>query len=156
MTISKDVMNDLLTVYLAGDASADTKALVEQYACGNEAFAARLRSVAAFSMPGRPPGAGLPPNDDLRALTRTRELIRLRTIFTAGGILFTPLPLAFTFGPGGAEFLILGRHAGLAWPFWSLAAASWSARFVMHRRVRVAGLWANRPWPSGFGRYLFV
>ena len=32
MTISDDVMNDLLTVYLAGDASADTKALVEAHA----------------------------------------------------------------------------------------------------------------------------
>jgi hypothetical protein len=140
MTISNDVMNDLLTVYLAGDASADTKALVEEYARGNEAFAARLRSAAAFSMPGLPPGAGLPPDDDLRTLRRTREFIRLRTVFAAGGILFTLLPLVFTFGPGGAEFLILGRHPGLVWSFWSLAAASWSAWFVMHRRVRIAGL----------------
>jgi len=140
MTISNDVMNDLLTVYLAGDASADTKALVEEYARGNEAFAARLKSAAAFSMPGLIPGAGLPPDEDLRALRRTREFIRLRTVFTAGGILFTLLPLVFTFGPGGAEFLILGRHPGLVWSFWSLAAASWSACFVMHRRVRIAGL----------------
>jgi hypothetical protein len=140
MTISNDVMNDLLTLYLAGEASADSKALVEEYARGNEAFAARLTSASALSMPGPPPGAGLPPDDDLRALRRTREFIRLRTVFTAGGVLFTLMPLVFTFGADGAEFLILGRHPGLVWSFWSLAAASWSACFVMHRQIRLTGV----------------
>ena len=37
------------------------------------------------------------------------------------------LPLVFNFDKRGIEFLILGRHAGLMWSFWSVAAAAWSA-----------------------------
>jgi hypothetical protein len=61
-------------------------------------------------------------------------------MFTAGAMLFTLLPLVFTFGSSGVQFLVLGRHPGLVWSFWSLAAASWTACYVMHRRVRQAGL----------------
>ena len=32
MKMTDDVMNDLLTLYLAGEASADTKALIESHA----------------------------------------------------------------------------------------------------------------------------
>ncbi|MFO7694478.1 MAG: hypothetical protein R6V57_15435 [Vicinamibacterales bacterium] len=140
MTVSDDVMEDLLTVYLAGEASAGTKALVQAYAREHAAFAERLRASLAFALPGAGLPAGPPPDHQLLALRRTREFIRLRTIFTAGAILFTLLPLVFTFGSGGVQFLILGRHPGLMWSFWSLAAASWAACYVMHRRVRQAGL----------------
>jgi hypothetical protein len=140
MTISHDVMTDLLTVYLAGDASADTKALIEEYARSNQAFADRLRAAATISVPADPVEESLPPDRHLRALERTREFIFLRTLFTAGAVLFTLLPLVFTFGPGGVEFLILGRHPGLVWSFWSLAVAAWAACYVMHRQIRLSGV----------------
>ena len=140
MTVSDAVMNDLLTVYLAGEASADTKAMVEEYARDHPAFAARMIDAAACAMPDQAHAPVPPPDQHLRALQRIREFLRLRTIFTAGGILFTLLPLVFTFGDGEVRFLILGQHPGLVWSFWSLAAASWSACYVMHRRVQIAGL----------------
>jgi hypothetical protein len=130
-------MNDLLTVYLAGDASAETRALVEARAQRDPAFAERIR--VASSVP-ETPGAPPPRDQQLAALTRTREFIRLRTLFTAAGILFTLLPLVFTFDRDGVEFLILGRHSGLVWAFWSLAATSWVATWIMHRSVRHVGL----------------
>jgi hypothetical protein len=46
------------------------------------------------------------------------------------------LPLVFTFDERGVEFLVLGRHAGLMWSFWSIAAAAWVACYAMHRRVK--------------------
>jgi hypothetical protein len=138
MTISDDVMNDLLTMYLAGDASADTKALVEAHAREHHAFAARVAGAASFALPEV--GAGFSSDHELRVLAATRQFIRLRTVFCAGGILFTLLPLVFTFGNGGVEFLILGREQGLAWAFWSLAAASWTAFILMNRRVGRLGL----------------
>jgi hypothetical protein len=138
MQLSDDVMNDLLTVYLAGDASAETRALVEARAQRDPAFAERIRVASSAGVPETP---GAPPRDQqLAALRRTREFIRLRTLFTATGILFTLLPLVFTFDRDGVEFLILGRHPGLVWASWSLAAASWVATWVMHRAVRHVGL----------------
>lgn len=139
MKITDDVVNDLLMVYLADEASADTRALVEHYARQNQAFASKLAAARAFSMPEAPQSK--PANDvELRALTRTRQFIFLRTLFFAGGWLFTLLPLLFTFDEGGVRFLVLGHHTGLVWAFWSLAAASWTAWYVMHRQVRQAGL----------------
>jgi hypothetical protein len=135
MTISDDVMNDLLTLYLADEASPATRALVEQQARENVAFASRLDSARAVP-PLTPPYE--PARDvELRALSQTRQFLRLRSAFWASGILFTLLPLSFSFG---GRLLILGPHPGLVWAFWSVAAASWVACYVMHRQIRHVGL----------------
>ena len=139
MKVTDDVMNDLLTLYLAGEASADTKALIENHARQHAAFASKLEVAGALS-PIRMPHNGPPSDLELRTLTETRKFILLRTVFWAGGILFTLLPLVFTFDERGVEFLVLGRHAGLMWSFWSIAVAAWTACYVMHRQVRPVGL----------------
>ena len=139
MTVTDEVMNDLLTLYLTGEASADTRALVESHARQDPAFASKLAAAGAL-----PPIAmahtALPGDLELRTLTETRRFIFLRTLFLAGAILFSLLPLVFSFDKRGIEFLVLGRHPELMWPFWSIAAAAWTAWYVMHRQVSRAGL----------------
>ena len=137
MKLTDDVMNDLLTVYLAGEASADTKALVESHARQHPAFTARLQAAGDFALPDVAPPARR--DAELCALADTRRFILFRTIFLAAAVLFTLLPLVFAIGDEGPEFLILGRHAGLVWAFWSLAVASWSAWYVFGRSLRRAG-----------------
>ena len=139
MRITEEVMNDLLTLQLSGEASADTKSLIESYARENPAFAARLDAAA------RPPmfdGAAAPrPFDrELQVLAETRQFIFLRTLFVAAALLFSVVPFTFTFGSAGAHFLLLGRFPGMVWSSWSLAAASWAAAYVMSRRIRRVGL----------------
>lgn len=139
MKLHCDVMDDLLTLYLAGEASAETKALVEAHAAENPAFAERLAAAQGVTLP--PIGApALGEDAELRALKHTRQFLFLRTMFLAWAVLFTLLPLLFTFGPEGVRFVIWGRHPGLVASFWSLAAASWVAASVMHRQVRRSGL----------------
>jgi hypothetical protein len=139
MRLDDDVMNDLMTIYLAGEASPATRAIVEARAREDTTFAARLAAAQGMAVPL--PAANPPGRDaELRTLAETRQFIRLRTIFVAAAVFFSLLPLAVRGGDGGVEFLFLGRHDGLVWAFWSLAAASWSAHYVMHRRVRRAGL----------------
>ena len=139
MKVTDDVMNDLLTLHLAGEASADTRALIESHARQNAAFASKLEAAGALS-PIWVPDSGPPSDHELRTLTETRKFIFLRSVFLAGGILFTLLPLVFSFDDRGVEFLVLGRHAGLMWSFWSVAVAAWTACYVMHRQVRPVGL----------------
>jgi hypothetical protein len=139
MKVTDDVMNDLLTLHLAGEASTDTKALIESHARQNAAFAAKLEASGALSS-FRLPDSSPPRDHELKTLTDTRQFIFLRTMFCAGGILFTLLPLVFTFDEGGVEFLVMGRHDGLMWSFWSIAVAAWTACYVMHRQVRPVGL----------------
>lgn len=146
MNVTDDVLNDLLTLYLAGEASADTRALIEERARREPAFAAKMsaarevdRAAArAIDLPGAP---ATPPSDvELQALERTRRAIFLRTLFFATGLSCTLLPLAIHGDEHGVRFLILGRHPGLMWALWSVAAAAWTAWYVMNRAVRTAGL----------------
>ncbi|MEO5819435.1 MAG: hypothetical protein ABIT71_02950 [Vicinamibacteraceae bacterium] len=138
-TLTEDVMNDLLAVYLAGDASADTRNLIEARAGRDPGFAAKIAAARAVDLGGALPAAP-PPDAELRALTRTRQAIFLRTLFFAAGVFFTLLPLSFRGGANGLEFLFLGRQPGLVWAFWSVAAASWVACWLMHREMGEAGL----------------
>lgn len=140
MNVTDDVLNDLLTLYLAGEASADTRALIEERARREPAFAATLAAARAVDVAGALPDASPAPNAELEALKRTRQAILLRTVFWSGGLLFTLLPLVFSFGDGRVEFLILGKYPGLMWSFWSVAAAAWVACYVMHREIRSRGL----------------
>jgi hypothetical protein len=139
MKMTDDVMNDLLTLYLAGEASADTKALLESHARQNAAFRSRLEAAGAqppVSMPhSNPPG-----DLELRTLADTRKFILLRSLFLAAGTFFSLLPLVFTFDKNGVEFLVLGRHDGLMWSFWSIAVAAWTAWYVINRQVARVGL----------------
>jgi hypothetical protein len=137
--MTDDVMNDLLTLYLAGEASADTKVLVESHARQSAAFASRLEAAGA-QPPFRMPHSNPPGDLELRTLADTRKFILLRSVFLAAGIFFSLLPLVFTLDRNGVEFLVLGRHAGLMWSFWSIAVAAWTAWYVMHRQVRGVGL----------------
>jgi anti-sigma factor RsiW len=146
MNVTDDVLNDLLTLYLSGEASADTRALIEERARREPAFAAKMTAArdadqAAARAIDLPAGSGAPPSDvELRALTQTRHAIFLRTLFFATGLFCTLLPLAIYGDGDGVRFLILGRHPGIMWAFWSVAAASWTAWYVMNREVRKAGL----------------
>ena len=139
MRITEDVMNDLLTLQMSGEASADSRSLIESYARENPAFAARLEAAARPSaLDGRPGGPSF--DRELRVLAETRQFIFLRTIFVAAALMFSVVPFTFTFGSAGVHFLLLGHFPGLVWSSWSLAAASWAAVYVMSRRIRRAGL----------------
>ena len=118
-------MNDLLTLYLADEASADTRALIEDRARREPAFAARLAAARAVDLTAAAVPAPPLGDAELRSLKRTRHAIFLRTLFWAAGLFFTLLPLVFHGDGDSVEFLFLGRHPGLVWAFWSVAAASW-------------------------------
>ena len=139
MKITEDVMNDLLTLQLSGEASADTRLLIESYARENPAFAARLDVAARPTAFDRATG-GVSFDRELRVLAETRQFIFLRTIFVAAALMFSVVPFTFTFGSAGVHFLLLGHFSGLVWSSWSLAAASWAAVYVMSRRIRRVGL----------------
>jgi hypothetical protein len=138
MNVTDDVLNDLLTLYLAGDASTDTRALIEERARLEPAFAAKMsasreldRTAArAIELPGV---LGWPPGDvELRALRLTRNAIFFRTLFLACAILFMLVPLFF---------LAPSRlHPSIVRAFWYLAAVAWFGCWSAHRLVRKAGL----------------
>ncbi|MBL0157939.1 MAG: hypothetical protein IPP47_12680 [Bryobacterales bacterium] len=138
-TLPPEVMDDLLTLYLAGEASPASRQLVDEYARTHVEFAAALRSANELELPASP--ARPAPDLELAALKKTREYFRLRSIFMGAGIFFSLLPFSFRAGAGGFEWLVIGyANNGIVWASASLAAANWVACWLMDREVRKAGL----------------
>lgn len=139
LNVTRDVVKDLLTVYLAGEASADTRALIDDYlrtdpVLAREVDAARAEQLGLPAVPAQPPTA------EKQALDATRQLLKSRTSTLAMAILFTLLPLSFVFEGSRITFLLI-RDApvvGLAW--WGTAAALWIWHAWIRSRLRISGL----------------
>ena len=137
MTISRDVVKDLIPVYLAGDASADTRALVESYLKTDPELASDVTAAGGTSL-GLP--ATRPPTAEKQALDATRQLLKSRTSTLVVATLFTVLPLTFAFQGTTITFFLI-RDApmiGLAW--WVTAAIMWIWHVMIRRRLQVSGL----------------
>jgi hypothetical protein len=139
MKLSRAVMNDLLTVYLAGEASAETRALVEQYAREDADFSAAMEAARRVNLD---PAAVTPAADlEIRSLKMTRQFVRLRSLFMGMAVFFTLLPFSFAFSTEtGMKWLVWGTSRGLGMALLSIAAASWIACYAMNRQIKRAGL----------------
>jgi anti-sigma factor RsiW len=138
MKATRDVVRDLLPLYAAGEASPDSRALVEEF-LRDDPELARLAESLRAEEPGvapapRPAGAGL------AALQETRALLRRRTWLMALALFFTGLPLSFVFDSGRFTFLLIRDAPWAGAASLALGAALWIAFAVTARRLRVTGL----------------
>ena len=102
MQITREVVKDLLPAYLAGEASADTRRLVEEFLEREPALRAEFDTP---SLPEVAPRGAL----ELAALDRTRSLLSRRSWMLGFGLGLAVLPLLFGFHAGGEpRFLLLG------------------------------------------------
>jgi ferric-dicitrate binding protein FerR (iron transport regulator) len=137
MNVTRDVANDLVPLYLAGEASADTRALLEEYMRANPDFARAVKDHAERSA-----GAlgqfvpELPPDHEKATLERVRRFNRRRSHVLGLAIGSSLLPLSFVFEGGGVRWIMLRDNPQMA-VFFSIAAAGcWIAYQVMGRRLR--------------------
>ena len=144
MNVTREVLKDLLPAYLAGEASADTRALVEEFARQDPDFAATLetqrRELAAGTRAMREPGVGLPPDHELRTLARTRAVAERSRWLMAVALMFTAFPLSCTFEGSRITFLVLRDVPSLAMACWAAAAGFWIAFLSTQRKLRASGL----------------
>ncbi len=139
MEVTRDVVKGLLTVYLAGEASADTRRLVEEYLERDPALAADVARAqgSLLSLPGTP---APPPTAEKQALDATRQLLKHRTSTLVVACLFTVLPFAFVFEGTHVTFVVLRDAPIIALAWWATAAVMWGWHFWLRSRVRVSGL----------------
>jgi hypothetical protein len=135
MDLPREVMDDLMVLYLSGEASPATRRLVEEYAAANPDYRDLLHRASGPLAPPPPR-----PDKEMETLKMTRQFIFLRTLFMAGGILFTLLPFSHVFRRGELQFLMYRDLPGTGPAFWSVAVASWVACYLMHRSIKRAGL----------------
>ena len=86
MDLPRDVVTDLLPLYLSGEVSDETKRLVDAYLARDADLARAVAAARAFELPGTPAPA---PSAAKHALDETRRLIKRRTETLAVAILFT-------------------------------------------------------------------
>ena len=137
MNISRDVVKDLIPVYLAGDASADTQALVESYLRTDPELASDVKAARGTSL-------GLPatpkPTAEKQALEATRQLLKSRTSTLVVAMIFTVLPLTFVFRGTTITFFLIRDAPVIGFAWWVTAAIMWIWHVTIRRRLRVSGL----------------
>ncbi|MBI1295010.1 hypothetical protein GC175_08635 [bacterium] len=94
MQVTRDVITDLLPLYLAGEASDDTNALVEAFLALDADFARLVQAQGEFTLP-KLADVSINQEDEMKALQTTQALLRRRGIFMALGIFFSAQTMAF-------------------------------------------------------------
>ena len=137
MKITADVVRDLLPAYLSGEATADTRALVEDAAARDPGIARIVESARTEY------GEGVPGSRALRSATiehqmvaRLRAVLRRRTWTLALAIFFTIVPLTFAFHDGRVTFLMLRDEPGSRL-LWLAAIYLWFDYGRQARKLRV-------------------
>ncbi len=145
-SITPDVIKDLLPLYVAGEASADTRAIVDAWLRTDPetaAYAAALAQVHAApagplttSAMGSGPVAGA----GRAALAETKSLLRRRTWLMAAAIVCSGLPFTIVGGDAGVRFFMLRDEPLASMVLVGVAAVCWVMFALTVRRLRVTGL----------------
>jgi len=139
MNVTREVILDLLPVYLSGEASPATRALVEEFLKQDPELAQRIRLQWTKNFAKVSPSA-LPPDLELRSLRRARKLIGLQRWLFGFGITFAALSLSnqTTFeGWHLKEFHFLLRDYPVEMGICvALGVICWTAYFLIRRRLR--------------------
>jgi hypothetical protein len=135
MNVTRDVIHDLLPAYLAGEVSADTKALVEEFLLGDPDLARTVSSLRSNLLP-EPPIA-LRPTQEKETLRMTKRLLRLRGILMGLGIVLTLLPFSQQLENGRITWTFLHNTPTPVTVLVFLAAlACWGSYLYVRRRLQ--------------------
>lgn len=136
MNITRHVIFDLLPVYAAGEAHADTARLVEHWIAGDPELAREAETLRGVDSVLRSRGPRVAAAHELLALRRTRIALRLRSTLLGLAIFFSLLPLSFSFDGTTVHWLVLANPA-VAMIVLALAVAGWLGWFLFAARMRV-------------------
>ena len=139
MNVTREVILDLLPVYLSGEASADTRSLIEEYMKQDPELAQRIRLQSSDNLAKAAPSA-LPPDLELQSFRRTRRLLGWQKWLFGFAIFFTAMSFSseFSFADGHfKEFHFLLRDYPAEFGTCvALGLACWIVYFSIRRRLR--------------------
>lgn len=142
MKITRAIVVDLLPLYVAGEASPDTRALVEEYLQGDNDLAEHVRAEAAGALLDH--ARAVPPlrsDIELQSLKRTRALLRWQRLSYSWALTLSFLSLSSVFSLGGGRLqfhFLLRDYPRIFIPCVLLALSCWVNYVVLRRRVRVS------------------
>ena len=136
MTITREIVTDLLPLYVAGEANADSRAAVEAMLREDPALR-RLADALGTGM--SVPAAGEPPADRV-ALARTKSLLRRRSWLLAAACFFTGLPFTVAFNDHGWRKWLFADVPSVGVAAVVAAVAFWTGFAMLTRKLKVTGL----------------
>jgi len=137
MKVTREVIVDLLPVYVSGEASPATRTLVEEYLSQYPELmeqVLRLKSEDLLDFPE----VTVPPELAMRSLRRTKTLLAWQRWLFGLGMFFTLFSLSFEMNISGGrirEFHFLLRDSALFASFFAIGLCCWIAYFVVRRRL---------------------
>lgn len=144
MKVTRDVMNDLLPAYFSGEASKDTRTLVEEYFRENPEFERAARG-SARSLETLQETVTVAPEaeKEKRDLEKVHKAMWRRKLIFGMALFFTLAPLAFVYSKGHITWVMFRNEPWNAGFYWTFGGFMWVAYFFrLSRRVfsLVAGL----------------
>ena len=126
MNVTREVMTDLLPVYFSGEASEDTKQLVESYFRENPDFEriARGAAMPLEQLRGTAPVRAEAEKEKCELQWAREEFLR-RRVFFAVALLFTCAPLMTVYGNGRVVWTAFLNDPVLLAFCWCFAGLSW-------------------------------
>jgi len=141
MNVTQNVIHDLLPAYLAGEASADTVALVEEFVRLDPDLARTIETLRANPIPELPAAFRPTQEQEKETLQMTKQLLYWRGILMGIAIFLTMLPLSFGFHNGRITWAFFEPAAPLATALVCVGAlACWSGFLYVRRRLQGTGL----------------
>ena len=140
MKITREVIPDLLPAYLSKEASADTRALVEEFFKQDPEFAALVKEKKSEELLGRLPVTPLSKDHELETLIRTKNRLKWRAHWLIMAILFNLMPFSCVFSSKGLVWLMLRDAPYAAQTFLILAVVSWIQYLRTRRKLRSSGI----------------
>jgi ferric-dicitrate binding protein FerR (iron transport regulator) len=133
MNVTKDVIADLIPLYVANECSPGTRALVEEYFRQHPEEAAELRRILSAPLPRTAP---TPANlDEMESLQKARRVVRRRSWLLGAAIFFSLAPFSLVFHKDGHYWLFRESPAS-ALIYAALGLVCWIAYAVVRRRSR--------------------
>jgi anti-sigma factor RsiW len=128
--VTRQVISDLWPIYVSGEASAETRALVESFLAADPEFGKTLQESSGVTL-GVASAPPLPPDLELQALARTKRrlwgyfwLLQLAWLFTA--LAFARIVSDTSWDVSPRSFIVMA----------SIATVFWIAFFISLIRIR--------------------
>jgi anti-sigma factor RsiW len=133
--ITRDVVGDLLPAYFSGEASADTRALVEEFFAQDPEFE-RLARTDVDGLLGDVGASSDMEEIEMQAFRKTKKLLRLRSWILGFAIYCTFAPMTFySSEKTGTVFLFADNPVAVA-VLLGMAAVLWTGYALLRLRLR--------------------
>jgi hypothetical protein len=139
MTVTRDVIYDLLPDYFAGRTSEDTKALVNEFFKADPEFARMAERFQSLLTDGVEKRVAADVHERL-ILERTRRFLRYRNQLIGFAVAYSLLPFLFVFRDGQVEWFMVRDKPVAALMFGIAGIGCWIGVYVMGRHSRSTGL----------------